>query len=308
MKNNVYYLLLAFTFFSCERIIPFSPEDTDPKITIYALTSVEAYGTGFGAMTDSVYSQPIDAALSQSISILDNSNPTPLNSAAIWVVDLNTLQIDTLIPTNMDQGFFRSPNMQVKEGHSYNFHAKYGTLDSVFASSEVPAVPQNIVINPLDTNTGNSSGGPGSGEEKPYISFDIEINDDGAPGYYMIQAYERLVNTITVPEDMMYMESDDPSITSSGDRWGGDMSLYVSNNLFLGEKRIFNLKVIGYPEPDMQKVFKIVKMDNDYYNYLSSFDLYQGSGGPFSQPVTVYSNVTNGLGLVSGTSALWIAP
>jgi hypothetical protein len=124
----------------------------------------------------------------------------------------------------------------------------------------------------------------------------------------MIQAYERLVNTITVPEYMMYMESDDPSIISSGDRWGGDMSLYVSNNLFLGEKRTFNFKVIGYPEPDMQKVFKITKIDNDYYNYLSSFDLYSSSGGPFSQPVTVYSNVTNGLGLVSGTSALWIAP
>jgi hypothetical protein len=308
MKNNVYYLLLVFVFFSCERIIPFTPEDSDPKMTLYSLTSVEVYGPGFGIMTDSVYPQPIDASLSQSVGILDPSNPIPLDLADIWVVDSSNSETDTLVSMNTGQGFFRAPNMKVKSGHRYNFYAKYGALDSIFATSFVPAIPENIVINPLDTNTGNTSGGPGSGEEKPYISFDIEINDDGAPGYYMIQAYERLVNTITVPEYMMNMESDDPSIISSGDRWGGDMSLYVSNNLFLGEKRTFNFKVIGYPEPDMQKVFKITKIDNDYYNYLSSFDLYSSSGGPFSQPVTVYSNVTNGLGLVSGTSALWIAP
>lgn len=304
MKNNVYYFLFAFIFFSCERIIPFSPEDTDPKITIYALTSVEAYGTGFGSMTDSVYSQPIDAALSQSISILDHLNPIPLNSAAVWVVDLNTLQVDTLIPTNTDQGFFRSPNMQVKEGHSYNFHAKYGTLDSIFASSVVPAVPENIMITPKDTNSGAS--------QKPNISFDIEINDDGVPGYYMIEAYERPVNSISIPESMMWMESDDPSFVSTGSRGNGESRLYVSNNLFLGEKRTFDIRVSeGWDNPvpfSMQKVFKIVKMDNEYYNYLSSFDLYQGSGNPFTQPVTVYSNITNGLGLVSGTSAMWIAP
>ena len=67
MKNNVYYLLLVFAFFSCERIIPFTPEDSDPKMTLYSLTSVEVYGPGFGIMTDSVYPQPIDASLSQSV-------------------------------------------------------------------------------------------------------------------------------------------------------------------------------------------------------------------------------------------------
>ena len=305
MKNNVYYLLLAFAFFSCERIIPFSPEDSDPKMTLYSLTSVEFYGLGFGIMTDSADPKPIDAFLSQSVGILDPSNPMPLDSADIWVVDSNNSEIDTLMSLNTGQGSFRAPNMKVKIGHRYNFYAKYGGLDSIFATSFVPAIPENIVINPLDTN-------PGTGEEKPYISFDIEINDDGAPGYYMIQAYERLVNSVSIPESVLGIESDDPSIISSGDPWSGDSRLYVSNNLFLGEKRTFELRVSesrDNPVPfSMQKVFKITKMDNDYYNYLSSFDLYQGSGGPFSQPVTVYSNVTNGLGLVSGTSALWIAP
>ena len=263
------------------------------------------YGVGFGVMTDSLGSDPIDAVVSRSVGILDNSNPIFLDAATLWVIDINTSEIDTLISLGAE-GRYRAPNMKVKSGHVYNLHGKQNGLDTIFASSNVPNVPMNIIITPGDTSLGGGAG-PGGGGDKPSISFELEIEDDGGPGYYMIEAYEREINTTGVLGSRVWMDSDDPSFNSANNRWGSER-LYVSNELFLGNKRTFSLKVIGYPEPDVQKLFKITKMGNDYFYFLSSSDLYFNTGGPFSQPVSVYSNISNGLGVFSGTSAMWFAP
>ncbi|CAI8314594.1 MAG: Uncharacterised protein [Owenweeksia sp. TMED14] len=305
MKKYAQIYFIAFALISCERIIPFSPEDTDPKMTIYSLASVTGYGVGFGVMTDSLGSDPIDAVVSRSVGILDNSNPIFLDAATLWVIDINTSEIDTLISLGAE-GRYRAPNMKVKSGHVYNLHGKQNGLDTIFASSNVPNVPMNIIITPGDTSLGGGAG-PGGGGDKPSISFELEIEDDGGPGYYMIEAYEREINTTGVLGSRVWMDSDDPSFNSANNRWGSER-LYVSNELFLGNKRTFSLKVIGYPEPDVQKLFKITKMGNDYFYFLSSSDLYFNTGGPFSQPVSVYSNISNGLGVFSGTSAMWFAP
>ena len=308
MKKYIYIYFITLAFISCERIIPFSPEDTDPKMTVYSLASATGYGVGFGVMTNIVDADPIDAVVSRSVGILDNSNPIFLDAATLWVVDNNTSEVDTLVSLG-GGGRYRAPNMKVITGHTYNLFGKETGLDEIFATSTVPNLPTDITVIPRDTSLG-SGGGPGG--DKPSISFDLEIDDDGEPGYYMIEAYQRPVDSISVPKDMMEIESDDPSFVSIGSRRSGKNRLYVSNNLFLGEKRTFDIRVSesrDNPVPfSMQKVFKIVKMDNGYYNYLSSFDLYQDSRNPFTQPVTVYSNITNGLGVFSGTSAMWIAP
>jgi hypothetical protein len=302
MKKYIYIYFITLAFISCERIIPFSPEDTDPKMTVYSLASATGYGVGFGVMTNIVDADPIDAVVSRSVGILDNSNPIFLDAATLWVVDNNTSEVDTLISLG-GEGRYRAPNMKVKTGHTYNLFGKETGLDEIFATSTVPNVPMDITVIPGDTSLG-SGGGPGG--DKPSISFDLEIDDDGEPGYYMIEAHEREINTTGLGYKA-YIESDDPYFSPANDRWGSER-LYVSNELFLGKKRTFSLRVLGYPQPDAQKLFKITKMGNDYFYFLSSSDLYDGSGGAFSQPVSVYSNISNGLGVFSGTSAMWIAP
>ena len=51
------------------------------------------------------------------------------------------------------------------------------------------------------------------------------------------------------------------------------------------------------PNSGMQIVFKLTKLDLSSYLYDVSLETYLNSGGPFTQPVTVYNNVDNGLGV-----------
>ena len=280
---------LALIFWSCERIIPFTPEDDQPLITMYSALEPDA---------------PVEAFISRSVGILDQAEPILLEDAIVWAEDSNGQVLDTL--TFIGFGQYRAPNLTGIAGQTYSIHATHATLPPVSGSTKIPAIPLEGAVDSINAFNG---GGPGFGN-LPYKEYSFEILDDGEPGYYMIEAYERLRGSVTIPDYPISLETDDPLVNGSGfgqDRWLDRID--ISNEFFLGSTHTMTLRVYQWDQLGMEILFKLKKVDEATFFYERSMDQYQNSNGnPFTQPVSVYSNVLGGLGVVSGTAHRWILP
>ncbi len=290
-KRALFISVWAVLLWSCERIIPFTAEDSDPLITLY--TSLEP-------------GSPVDAFVSRTVGILDQGEPILLNEATVWAEDENGLVLDTL--TFIGLGVYRSANLVGQEGQTYEIHASNANLPPVSGSAKIPMIPVEGAVDSLDAFDG-SSGGPGPGS-MPYVEYSFQIIDDGEPGYYQIEGYERLRGTTTIPDYPMPVETDDPWVNGSGfgqEKWL--QRIDISNESFLGSSHTMKIRVYQWDQMSMEILFKLKKVDEATYFYARSLDQYQQTNGnPFTQPVAVYSNVSNGLGVVSGMAYRWIRP
>lgn len=282
---------LALVFWSCERIIPFTPEDDQPLITLYSTLEPDA---------------PVEAFVSRSVGILDQGEPILLEDATVWAEDGNGQILDTLVFIGFGQ--YRSPNLTGVAGQSYIIRATHPSLPAVSGSAKIPAIPAEGAVDSLDAFDG-TSGGPGM-TGMPYVEYSFEIIDDGEPGYYQIEGYERLRGTVTIPEYPLTIETDDPLVNGSGfgqDKWLQRVD--ISNEFFLGSTHTMTLRVYQWDQQSMEILFKLKKVDEATFFYERSLEQYQNANGnPFTQPVSVYSNVLDGLGVVSGTAHRWILP
>ena len=132
------------------------------------------------------------------------------------------------------------------------------------------------------------------------------VGDYDAQGNYFITDTVRYLA-------QLYLSSDDPAVSDGeSDFLEGDSDFYgnvlaFSDELFNGKSYTLRFKVDAYyyegqAEPQLYIVLRSV--NEGQYRYFRSVDLqYENEGNPFAEPVQVYSNVTNGYGIVSGSSA-----
>jgi hypothetical protein len=287
MKSIYYFLFAALTLVSCETIIPFEDKDTQSLITMNA-----ALNEG-----DSIV-----AHLSRSVSILDNGSPQILDSATV-LMRMNGGSWDTL--THMFKGFYTpmasSGNLFAQADGFYEFEAYHTGLDSVSGHATVPMKPVVLSVDSI-----NSGVIPRGGWSYPYREFTLVMSDSGQAGYCRIEAYQRFRGTAIIPPYPLQVSSDDILVSAGGGRKPFTYSLLFSNESFLNTNRSIDVSVYGVdPNSGMEIVFKLTKMDLSSYLYDVTFENYQNNSGPFTQPVTVYSNVENGLGVVSAKSSIW---
>ncbi len=287
MKSIYYFLFAALTLVSCETIIPFEDKDTQSLITMHAALSE---------------GDSIVAHLSRSVSIIDNGSPQILDIATV-LMRLNGGPWDTL--KHMFKGYYApmasSGNLLAQADGFYEFKAYHTGLDSVSGHATVPTKP--VVLSMDSINSGVI---PRGGWDYSYREFTLVISDSGQAGYYMIRAYQRYRGTATIPEYTMEIDSDDILVSAGGGRQYKEQ-LVFSNESFLNTNRSIDVSVFGIePNSGMEIVFKLTKLDLSSYLYDVTLDNYLNSGGPFTQPVTVYNNVENGLGVVSAKSSIWV--
>ena len=281
----------ALALLSCERIIPFNSEDVDPLITLYTTLQPDSF---------------VEASVSRSVGILDQGQPLLLDNAQVWAEDSNGIFLDSLY--FLGSGKYRAASLVGQEGQSYQIHAKYPNLTPAYGRATIPFVPAEGAVDSIEAVEGNLNG-PGP-IALPYVSYSFEVIDDGRPGYYFIEAYERLRGTTTIPNYALEVETDDPYVTGSGfGQFQWKQRIDLSNELFLGGSHTLNIRVYQWEFSGMEILFKLKKVDQATFFYQSSLDQYQrANGNPFTQPVSVYSNVIDGLGVVSAEAYRWILP
>jgi hypothetical protein len=267
---------------SCERIIPFDAEQVDPVLVLYA---------------DINPNQTLKAHLSRTIGILDQGEPQRITDALVWAEDSLGNVLDTLRTDGNADGFYYSP-LKPAAAQKVTIKAKWGELPQVEGSAKGFALGGTFTMDSIGFNPGNGM------FNMPYVLMRVTLQDDGVAGYYRLEFYEDQTDT-TWGQYPIFADSDDPLVLQPA--FGGDFGERIDfdNALFLGQTRSIEVKVFKWVSGTPTKL-KISKLDEATVQYERSLQAAQGGGGPFTQPVPIFSNVVGGIGLVGGRGHRWI--
>lgn len=297
-------ILLFFIGIACEKTIDIDLEDAKIRIVVNA-----------ELRSDST----IRVHVTRSRHILDNADIIPLTDAVVKLYE-DDVFIGNLTYSN--NGFYRIDYRPVK-GKTYKVEVGHNDFDNVYG---LTTIPETVNITRVDTIKSFDEYG------NEFYNFTIKFRDPSSvPNYYMISmrnhySYEMWdENMITY--DTLYVGPDTTIVhieyggyrrAESTDNTGfqsDDMivdayvypnnTVVFSDELINGEEYSLKLRVDRYSlYQDTNKLFiDFYSISPEYYKYLVSFTKNQdASGDPFAEPVMVFSNIVDGIGIVGAAS------
>ncbi|MEM9895522.1 MAG: DUF4249 domain-containing protein [Bacteroidota bacterium] len=146
------------------------------------------------------------------------------------------------------------------------------------------------------------------------VNFSVEIEDQTGDDYFEIVVYSQFDGPVLVETDSGFFYQRDSSVTQT-------TSLFLNSNSIVFEDYFFDMYVFddrlfsesnfsirfstdffyekGDFDPNAKILVVVRRLSEAYFDYLSSSALqWWLEGDPFAEPVQIYSNVENGLGIV----------
>lgn len=296
--------ILVVVGFSCEKTIQIDLEDAKIKIVVNGIIT-----------PDSI----IKVNVTRSRHILDNAEISPLSDAVVKLYENDVLIGDM---TYTQQGFYEINHIP-SIGKEYKVEVNHEVYDNVYGVTEIlPTVP----IITLDTITSFDE----YGEEM--ISFTMTFKDpSGERNYYMLNMrnkylYEEWDDTMVV-YDTLYVSPDTTivDIDYGGYVWKErteylwfntddllvEEYMYYSNGVIFsdeiidGETYSFSGKISkwAFSSPENMIYFELHSLTAGTYKYYKSLNShYNAVDDPFAEPVIVYTNIEDGIGVLGSTS------
>ena len=294
MKKIYLIIIVAFTYISCEKVIPFEGDVNIPKLVINSIFE-----------SDSTFKVHV----SSSRSVIDTSPFQNIGNAEVSIRDENGNIIENL--NHVDNGFYVGQTYP-QENKTYTLQVNHSNFANITSSDSLPSP---ITINSVDTST---IADPINGDR---LQITLDFDDpESSQNYYLIETYsvnEYLVikNSDTTEYELdttkQYMILTDEVFQNGGSPWR-EQGIF-NDILFNGQNKALELEIpydnwtgieSGY-EWSYKTLGVRVYLHNiskSYYYYRTSLELYQSaSGNPFAQPVQVYSNIENGFGVFAGS-------
>lgn len=294
MKKKILIVIVAFTYISCEKVIPFEGDVNIPKLVINSIFE-----------SDSTFKVHV----SSSRSVIETSSFQNIGDAVVTIKDVNGDIIENL--NYVDNGFYVGQTFP-QENQTYTLQVNHSNFANITSSDSLPSP---ITINSVDTSTIVD---PINGDR---LQITLDFDDpESSQNYYLIETYsvnEYLVikNSDTTEYELdttkQYMILTDEVFQNGGSPWR-EQGLF-NDILFNGQNKALELEIpydnwtgieSGY-EWSYKTLGVRVYLHNiskSYYYYRTSLELYQSaSGNPFAQPVQVYSNIENGFGVFAGS-------
>lgn len=237
-----------------------------------------------------------------SVSLTKTANVTdgfplfePVENAEISIYDSNNMLTETITHSGSTTSDLYLGTTKPLVGVSYELRAVLEDGSIIRAKA---TVPQNV---PIQSYKIDSTRYKSNGEE---VQMKISINDPpGIANYYLIKIirhayYTSGIDTIHFIEDVGY-QIFDPALNKLSQS-------AVNDNLFDGEPHDFDFKMnrFGYQATTEKVQVQLLNISNEYYQYLSTFDLEKSTeGDPFAQPTFIFSNIENGTGILGAYNA-----
>ena len=308
MKNLVYILLLSLSFTACEVIVDLDIPKHEPVLVLNSVVKA-----------DSVF----NVRLSRSVGSFDVDRNKEVNDAIISVFQ------DDVFLGEMSTAF-----VGMSHNYYYNEAGEYVQGDSVFEYilNEMPLPGANYTFmvshylyEDVQANT--------ELEQKVTIDFieiakvDNEYSENyklnftffDLPGehYYRL----RIINKVNQFDyeyiDPAFFETSDPSILSSSvveSSDPDDVGAFLHDALFTdeffeGDEKTISLEFFDWSYSDFDTSSKfyleLSSISKDYFNYLHSYQRqsnYYGGELFAGEPVQVFTNVQNGLGILGASN------
>ncbi len=285
MKTIYPLIIILLTLFniSCEKELKLNEELTKPKIVVNSFYSAN---------------DTLRVHLSESKSILQNDYiPLPNIEDATVKLFSNGTEIGTL--THQYFGHYTLNSPFPIAGQPYELEVTHAKLDDVKSES---ICPKAIEIIAMDTSRIQNN-----------FKLKLTIEDDvNATNYYSIKIMNTFITTNEISPGVFQIDtlvqdswictkdinaetSSDPTVESCQNE------LFFNDTNFNGEVYDFNVYMDIYQTTKLIVVIKSI--NEDLFKYNKSLQLYQETNGnPFGEPVQVFTNIENGIGIFSGYS------
>ena len=290
--KQIVLLALLFSLAGCVKIITDDLETKPPKLVLNSAISTDSALTINLSRTFNIFDDESD----KNLPFIDGANVGFFENGN-WLFDLE----------NLGYGYYAKPGFYPETGKDYSVEASYKGFTSIASKTVIPpAVP----ILDFDT-TELLVEYEYYGKETWYIGH-IKYKDpagigndyqltcriwarDGNGGKIWSDNYLWIPET----EDHLFYDNAYGNLLWN-DKFSDGKEVDIRFVFF----NIYDNKSSGFVESDtLGFVFSFQALNNDYYTYLKSLNIYYDTGGgedPFSEPVVIYSNIENGYGIFGG--------
>lgn len=291
MKKIVVIVCFTSMLFGCQKYIDFDAEIVKSKIVVNGLVN---------------NNQPALVHVSRSLSVIDNGSLNRLEDATVKLYDAsNGSLIEVLLPMSdstllIDQSGYYQGMELLNENTEYKLEVSAPTYDLVSSITKIPQY--NLTqATPVDTISSQDI------DYGAVTNFTFHFVDNASEvNYYGIKAYGI---TSDGNENEIYMNTKNISVdVNSGNE------ILFKDKFFNGNvyDLTLNFSTFYYGPPINDSLFfdnthydsirfEMNSYSRDMYLYQISFMTYQNADNFFSQPVQVYSNIENGLGVFGGS-------
>ncbi len=295
MRKLIYITVIVFAFISCEKEVDIPIEYSESKLVVNSVFC-----------TDSLWNVEISA----SKYIYDTMQIPLLDNAIVTIADSDKNSIELF---NQGNGIYTSLTEKPELNKAYTVNVLHSVYDNVSSTSKLP---NNININDISWDEQVLF------EGQEYRKVKITFQDPPENNYYSIRVFERnwmiegwnnegYLDSILV-EQPYYIISQNASVSNNENK-NYVTSIYFSDDLFDGNEYTFDFLLDNYMFENswgsgserLPIYISFSTLSKDLYWYQTSLQKYQYSNGDFfSQPVQVYTNVENGLGIFAGCSSV----
>ena len=291
MRKSFVFLVFPIISVACTTVVDFDIPQNKPKVVVNALFS-----------PDSVWRIQI----SRSNSILDNRLGSIFDSvgdAVVTILDQNNQLVESI--TGFSDKYFRysyKGKTKPLPGQSYTIQVDVKDEPNIKALNKVPTL---VPITSVEIDSSRFI------SDREPIEMDIAFKDPGGEkNYYTVKVigdsyYIPNKDTVWVTREI-YVVLVDPSLNEEFK----ESDRFINDNLFNGKNYNLHLKLFSQPYWGPQSPVTVharvilVSISEEYYKYFTTKNLQDYTNrDPFAQPVQVFSNVENGLGIFAGYSS-----
>lgn len=288
IKSIILIAAAALPLVNCELVVDANVPKIKPRLVINGVVNSDSLLT---------------VSITQSRYVLDNQAFfTPVENAEVKVTDEHGVQYDLLHWT----GEWYRASVRPASGIRYTLNVSAPDFDPVVASARMPKM---VAI--LDAKIDSSE--VVHGAVNPRIPVEVTFQDQELEeNYYEIRIIQRVARKYAtsdgqVREDTIFAVR--PLLAPGGNQ--EDRTSIFDDTLFNGRTYTFKSEVsLQYYFPGgtvLETHLTLISISPEYYRYLTTRNLQRDTDGdPFAQPVLVFSNIENGMGIFGGyTSNEW---
>ncbi|WP_177428255.1 DUF4249 domain-containing protein [Candidatus Venteria ishoeyi] len=275
-------LFANFAFVSCEKFIDYDVPEHEPRLVVIS---------GFQP------AEPWSVFVSHSLSSFDNDNYSQIHNADVTVNSVDGSYSEKLIYSNMSNRYYSTEIPE--EGREYEILVSTSRYPTASSTNKIP---EAATILSLDTVEGYHNGD---------FTLDFELtfsNSSAEENFFIVQLYT--IESYSWKDEfqnLIYIQSDDPNVEQVGEDDYGDDMLFLKDQSFDGREYTLRFYTPEYFSPNYGKSaqfrVKVLTSSEEFYRYQKSSKQYNYSNdNPFAQPVQIYSNIENGIGVFGGYS------
>jgi hypothetical protein len=287
-KIILFSALIALLASSCEKEVEVKMPPYEPVLVV-------------NTFFESDSTPSVEVLYSKSVN--DTARIKKLMTAQVDLYENDAYKGRMVIDTNKN---YVLPGFTAVSGKNYKLVINQQGFKEITALSYLP---NPVILNSAGYITGLAPG-PNSGSTRARLTITFE--DPSEENFYFIRMSASRIDTMKIDSVNYVLYPSRYDIYFEEPENSGDDQFFYNGGLLFTDQYINGKNVsmnLDFSEESIAGAQSIdlyfSTVNKEYFKYFKTLGLQEGTGSnPFVEPVRVYSNVTNGLGIFGGTSTL----